>query len=98
MNKLSPILTCLILTTLFSLPSILRIPSVIPFLDADVRAKAPKAIEEIRKEGIWMVNTHLKSVTKDDNGTCFHFDHQYSQQETNNQKLKTKNSLSTCIQ
>ena len=32
----------------------------------------------LRKEGIWMVNTELKSVTKEEDQTCFHFEHTYT--------------------
>jgi|TARA_B100001971_G_C18260020_1_gene585847 hypothetical protein len=77
-NKPNPIVICLVLTIAFSIPSILKIPMMMPFLDSAVRAKAPQAIENLRKEGIWMVNTELKSVTKEEDQTCFHFEHTYT--------------------
>lgn len=94
MKKLNPIIICGALTVLFSLPSILKIPTVMPFLESEVRAKAPKAIDKLRKEGIWMVNTDLKSITQDEKGTCFHFDHRYT---PDNRQPKPENRT-TCIQ
>jgi len=81
-KKTSPIIICIILTILFSIPSILKIQMMLPFLDSEIRAKAPKAIEELRKEGIWMVNTKLKSVTRKEDETCFYFDHAYTNKKS----------------
>ncbi|MBU0459104.1 hypothetical protein KJ652_00130 [Patescibacteria group bacterium] len=71
------IITCLILTILFSVPSLIRIPAMLPFIDSEVRAKAPLAIEEMRKNGFWMVNADIESITKEGGRVCYHWKHQY---------------------
>jgi len=76
-NKILTILTCLILTTLSSIPSILKIPGMLPFIDSEVRSAAPKAIEELRKEGVWVVNAKVNSIEKKDGKVCFEWEHEY---------------------
>jgi len=73
------ITTCAILTLLLSIPSLMRTKIMLPFLESEVRTKAPLAIEELRKEGIWVVNAELTSITKEDEKTCFHWEHRYTQ-------------------
>ncbi|MBU2213235.1 hypothetical protein KKC44_02765 [Patescibacteria group bacterium] len=75
MNKRTII--CIILTLLLSAPSLNRIPRMLPFFDAEVRAKAPHGVEELRKQGIWVVNTKLQSIQKQETSTCFTFEHRY---------------------
>ena len=63
---------------LLSTPSLLRIPRVLPFLDAEVRAAAPMMLNRLRERGLWLVNTDLKKVIKDAEGICFLWDHRYT--------------------
>lgn len=95
MNKLNPIVICLILTIAFSIPSTLKIPMMIPFLDSEVRAKAPQAIENLRKEGVWMVNTKLKSVSREGGEICFQFEHSYTSKFL--RAVPRPSSLVTCL-
>jgi len=76
-----------------SAPSIRRIPSVLPFLQAEVRAAAPQAIEELRAKGLWVVNTDLLKITREENAICFHWEHRYSRPRG----LEGREYISTCI-
>jgi len=95
-RKSTPIIICALLTILFSLPSILKISTVLPFLDAEVRAKAPIAIQNLRKEGVWLVNTKLISITREEDKTCFHFDHKYTKRNPGF-LIPDSKALTTCI-
>jgi len=72
----------------------MRIPNVLPFLDPEVRAKAPLAIEEMRKQGIWMVNAELDSITREDGKVCFHWKHAY---RNRTEPEPEPESITTCI-
>jgi hypothetical protein len=66
---------------LLSTPSLLRIPLVLPFLDADVRRTAPQAVDKIREQGLWAINAELHSVEKNSEEICFTWDHQYRKRD-----------------
>jgi hypothetical protein len=95
-KKLSPILICIILTIIFSIPSLIKVPMMMPFLDAEVRAKAPQAIEKLRKEGIWVVNAELIKITKEQDKTCFHFSHEYKGKDSRF-RIPDSEQLTSCI-
>jgi len=71
----------------------MRIPLMINFLDPEVRAMSPLAIEELRIKGIWMVNADLKSITKEGGKTCFNWEHQYESRSM----TKTVEFITTCL-
>ncbi|MCF7845142.1 MAG: hypothetical protein K9M03_04940 [Kiritimatiellales bacterium] len=77
MKKVPYITICIALTICFSIPSLLRIPVMLPFTDIEVRQTAPLAVEKMHSQGIWLVNTELKSVEKLEQETCFTFEHKY---------------------
>ena len=66
---------------LLSTPSLLRIPRMLPFFDAEVRAAAPMMLSRLRERGLWLVDTDLKEVIKDAEGICFLWDHRYTTRE-----------------
>jgi len=81
------------LSVLISVPSLLRLPSTLPLLSAEVRAAAPQAIEELRAKGLWVVNTDLTGITREQNVVCFHWEHRY----TKRGYTGPSESITTCI-
>jgi hypothetical protein len=90
-TKLLPSL--LALSLFLSLPSLIRLPRVLPFLHADVRAGAPKALETLRSQGIWLVNIDLVSIQREESQICFTWSHRYSSREGKS----PPEILTTCI-
>lgn len=80
------------LTIALSMPSLLRIPRVLPFLDPEVRAAAPQMLEELRARGLWLVNVDIESVTKEDEKWCIHFVHRY----TSRKGTRAPEPITTC--
>ncbi|HLC76178.1 MAG TPA: hypothetical protein VJB82_03645 [Candidatus Peribacterales bacterium] len=76
--KIRLLLILFSLSFLLSTPSLLRLPRIIPFLDAEVRAASPSILTALREQGLWLVNTDLLSVKKDAEGVCFTFEHRYT--------------------
>lgn len=74
-------LSLLVLALLLSIPSIVRIPRVLPLLRSNVRAAAPEALEELRSKGLWLVNTDLINVEWRDHAICFLWEHRYTSRE-----------------
>lgn len=68
-------------------------PGMLPFLDSEVREKAPLAIEEMRKQGFWMVNTELDSISKEEGKVCYHWTHQYRSRF----EFGEKEFITTCL-
>jgi len=66
---------------------------MLPFLDSEIRAKAPLAIEEMRKQGFWMVNAELDSMTKEGDKVCYHWTHQYRSRF----EFGEPQSITTCL-
>lgn len=73
-------LAIIALTLIISLPSLPRIPRVLPFLAADVRAAAPLMLEDLRKQGLWLVNVDIVRVAKEPN-VCFTWEETYRSRE-----------------
>lgn len=92
MNK--KLLTTLLAISLFlSTPSIIRIPRVFPFIHAEVRSAAPKAIEQLRSQGLWLSNAELEGIQITDAGICFEWLHRYRRP----QGLEKREYITTCI-
>lgn len=68
----------LFLSIVMSLPSIVRIPRMLPFLDPAVRAEVPGMLDQLRAEGLWLVNTDLVGIQGKERGICFIWDHRYT--------------------
>jgi hypothetical protein len=81
------------MSLLLSAPSFLRIPSVLPFLDPEIRAAAPRAMEELRSQGLWLVNVDFLKVEKADEEICFHWLHRYRSRLA----IAEPEELTTCI-
>ena len=71
-------LSLLILSLALSIPSLMRLPRVLPFLYSDVRAAAPKMIEDLRSRGLWIVNVDLEEIRRGQNAVCFYWSHNYT--------------------
>ena len=65
------------LTIVISMPSLLRIPRVLPFLRTEVRAAAPAVLQELRSQGLWLVNADLLGIEESNGILCFTFEYQY---------------------
>ena len=93
MIQKSILLSLLILSLVLSTPSLMRIPRMLPFLHADVREAAPKALDMLRSEGLWLVNIDLRKIERTAEGICFEWEHHYTSRETKG----NPEILSTCI-
>lgn len=77
--KQSSLLTgLLILSLALSIPSLTRIPRVLPFLHVDVREAAPAMLEDLRSRGIWVMNTDVNEIRRGQNAICFSWTHRYT--------------------
>ena len=94
MHHIRTLPACIILTILLSIPMILKIPGLLPFLQSDVRAAAPQTIEMLRAQGIWVVNAKLVKMEERENEICFDWIHRYRSRV----KIDPPELLSTCIQ
>ena len=65
------------MSVLMSIPSLLLLPRTLPFKDPDVRRAAPKALEELRSEGLWLINVEMQHVERKGEQVCFTWKHQY---------------------
>lgn len=74
---------CIILTIFFSIPSLLLLPNIAPFLSSDVRSAAPKAISMLRREGAWIVNAELDHIEHHEEEICFVWTYRYRSRTTN---------------
>lgn len=83
----------LLLSLLLSTPSIVLIPRYIPFLNAEVRSAAPLALEELRKDGLWLINVEMQSVVRKEEGICFTWEHRYRARG----RIEEPEILTTCI-
>lgn len=70
----------------------MRLPRVLPFIHADVRAAAPKMIENLRSRGLWLVNVDLGEISRGQNAICFHWNHSY----TARNRTEELESVTTC--
>ena len=84
----------LLLTFVFTAPSLRKIPFMLQFTNTDVRAAAPKAIAALRKEGVWVVGTTLNAIRQEQNRTCFEWSYVYRSRT----QTKPADYLSTCIE
>src|SRR3989344_2070991 len=66
------------LSLFLSIPSFVRIPQILPFLDPEVRKVAPIMLSDLRDRGLWLVNVDLKNVTEDENTLCYIWEHRYT--------------------
>ena len=64
------------------------------FTNANVRNRAPLAIEDLRSRGVWMVNAHLTDIKSLPGVTCFFWDHEY-RSKTHGDAIEI---IATCIQ
>ena len=78
---------------LLSIPSILRAPRFAPFLQAEVRDAAPKALDLLRSGGLWLVNVDLRRVEKKEDMVCFTWTHQYSSRDGKD----SSEDITTCV-
>src|SRR3989344_6861918 len=69
------------LSLILSTPSLMRIPRMLPFLHADVREAAPKALTMLRTQGLWLVNIDLQKVERTPDSICFLWEHRYTSRE-----------------
>ena len=90
-KRLSALLV--ILSLLLSIPSLTRIPRMLPVVGSNVRAAAPKALEELRSQGLWLVNTDLMNVKSGRGKICFNWEHRYRSKNI----VDDPEHLSTCI-
>jgi hypothetical protein len=86
-------LSLLALSLLLSTPSLLRLPRVLPFFDPEVRSAAPRALEELRAQGLWLVNVDIRKITQEENKICFQWEHQYTRRGSRS----APELLTTCI-
>lgn len=77
MRTRTTILLCTLLTVMLCIPSLLRVPVLLPFTDATVRTAAMQAVQELRTQGWWMVHAHLTHIQKTDANTCFDWTYRY---------------------
>lgn len=84
---------CLVTALLISIPSILKIPVSLQFLDADVRSASPKALTMLREKGLWLVNVTLTDIKKENENICFYWSHIYRGKGS----PQKQESLTTCI-
>lgn len=82
----------LILTLIISVPSLTRIPLILPFLSADVRVAAPAMLKKLREKGLWLVNVDLVKIEKTPN-VCFTWKHSYKSRE----RVFDSELITTCI-
>ena len=71
------LLSLLSLTLALSMPSLMRLPRIIPFLQPEVRAAAPRMLDELRSQGLWLVNTDLMEIENTADGLCFTWEYRY---------------------
>ena len=92
MKKMRTCIILLVLSIALSAPSLMRLPRVLPFLHADVRASAPKMLDDLRLRGLWLVNVDLEEVRRGQNAICFYWTHNYTARN------RTENSepITTC--
>jgi len=83
----------LLLSLLLSIPSIVLIPRYLPFLDAEVRAAAPHALEKLRDRGLWLINVEMQTVERREEAICFIWEHRYRSRS----RIEEPEILTTCI-
>ena len=81
------------ISILLSAPSLVRIPLVLPFFHADVRAAAPETVGALREQGLWLVNVDLQNIERKENEVCFHWEHRYTSRTT----TSNPHVLTTCL-
>lgn len=81
-----------VLSLLLSAPSIVLIPRYLPFLDSEVRAAAPHALEKLRSHGLWLINIEMQSTERRDGEICFTWEHRYRARE----RIEDPEILTTC--
>ena len=94
MTKKNALLISGLMTIFLSIPLLIKIPMSMQFLDSDVRVAAPKAIEDIRSQGLWLVNADLINIRKESEDVCFDWSYTYRSRE----KTWDPIEISTCIQ
>ena len=73
------LLFCLFaLSLLLSTPSLVRLPRFLPFIHADARRAAVVAIEDLRRQGFWLVNVDLVGIARKTGGVCFLWEERYT--------------------
>ncbi len=68
---------CVATVLLASLPSLLNIGTLTPFVHPLVRRAAAQEIQWLRTHGFWLVNTTLVSVSSDQSSPCFTWKNAY---------------------
>jgi hypothetical protein len=70
---------CAVLTVLLSLSSLRRAEAVLPlYVSPGVRAAVPRALEQLRAQGLWLVNVQLTGIDRREGQICFRWEHRYS--------------------
>ncbi len=93
MSQRIAVIACVVLTILFSIPFLIAMPSVAPFLSADVRHAAPEAVSQLRERGIWLVNATFDHIERHDDRICFVWKHAYRSRSI----ARDPEFLTTCI-
>lgn len=93
MKHMQIIIVCFFLTILISMPMLIRISSVMPFLSGDVRRAAPQAITMLREQGIWLVNATFDHAERKDGDICFVWNNAYQSRWIH----EASSLVSTCI-
>ena len=79
MTSRQAIILCVVLTVLFSLPSLAKVEAVFPlYVSSEVRKAAPQALEKLRSQGLWLVNVKLVGIGEHEDEICFEWEHRYS--------------------
>lgn len=87
------LITLLAISLLLSLPSLWRSPRFVPFLRSEVRAAAPRMMEQLRSQGLWLVNVELLAAEERGEKLCFLWQHQYHART----HIDAPEELLTCI-
>ena len=92
-KNLQLLLSLFCISFLLSIPSLVLIPRYLPFLDVEVRNAAPKALEELQRDGLWLINTEMQNVERREGSICFTWKHQYRKRGG----FADPETLTTCI-
>ena len=81
------------ISVFLSLPSIIRLPRLLPFAKAEVRAAITPAMQELRNQGLWLVNVDIEKIERQDEEICFIWNHEYRSRE----KVYPEELITTCV-
>ncbi|PIR48211.1 hypothetical protein COU80_05730 [Candidatus Peregrinibacteria bacterium CG10_big_fil_rev_8_21_14_0_10_55_24] len=87
------ILFCGITTILLCIPLAKDLPLSMALADPVVRARAPQAVESLRRRGLWLVNTELTGIERNGESVCFHWVERYR----NRTQQRDAKPITTCF-